>query len=93
MYEGGTVLRVQMIFNIGYIRFSNIDSASAVNFGQSMQQDWHSFSKSNTGYGKIVGDGAYLERTRALVQDPDGADMIAAEDLRFRGKLKGAKLG
>ena len=43
-------MRVQMVFNIGYIRFSNIDSASAVNFGQSMQQDWHSISKSNAGY-------------------------------------------
>ncbi len=85
-------MRVQMVFNIGYIRFSNIDSSSAVNFGQSMQQDWHSNSKSNTGYGKIVGDGVHLERPRALVQDPDGADMIAAEDLRFSGKLRGAKL-
>ncbi len=85
-------MRVQMVFNIGYIRFSNIDSASAVNFGQSMQQDWHSISKSNAGYGKVVGDGVHLERTRALVQDPDGADLIAAEDLRFRGKVRGPKL-
>lgn len=85
-------MRVQFIFNIGYIRFSNIDSASAVNFGQSMQQDWHSNSKSNTGYGKIVGDHAYLERTKSLVQDPDGADMLAAEELRYRGDVRGAKL-
>lgn len=84
-------MRVKLVFNIGYIRFSNVDSASAVNFGQSVQQDWHSFSKSNTGYGKIVGDGAHLERTRSLVQDPDGADMIAGEDLRFQGRLRGAK--
>ena len=81
-----------MVFNIGYVRFANIDSASAVNFGQSVQQDWHSFSKSNSGYGKIVGDGVRLDRTRALVQDPDGVDMLAAEDLRFRGKLRGPKL-
>jgi hypothetical protein len=85
-------VRVKMVFNIGYIRFSNIDSASAVNFGQSMQQDWHSISKSNTGYGKIVGDGAHLERTKALVQDPDGLDMLAAEELRFQGRLRGPKL-
>lgn len=84
-------MRIQFIFNIGYVRFSNVDSASAVNFGQSMQQDWHSISKSNTGYGKIVGDGAYLERTRALIQDPDGADMMAAEDLRYRGNVRGPK--
>lgn len=85
-------MKIKMVFNIGYIRFSNIDSASAVNFGQSMQQDWHSISKSNTGYGKIVGDGARLERTKALVQDPDGLDMLAAEDLRFRGSAKGPTL-
>lgn len=85
-------MRVKFVFNIGYIRFSNIDSASAVNFGQSMQQDWHSISKSNTAYGKIVGDGAVLERTKALVQDPDGSDVLAAEELRYRGSIRGPKL-
>jgi hypothetical protein len=85
-------VQVKMVFNIGYIRFSNIDSASAVNFGQSMQQDWHSISKTNTGYGKVTGDHAYLERTRALIQDPDGLDMLAAEEIRYRGKLTGPKL-
>lgn len=85
-------MRVKMVFNIGYIRFSNIDSASAVNFGQSMQQDWHSISKTNMGYGKVTGDGAHLERTKALVHDPDGVDMLAAEELRFKGRLKGARL-
>lgn len=81
-----------MVFNIGYIRISNIDSASAVNFGQTMQQDWHSISKTNSGYGKIIGDGAQLERTRALVHDPDGVDMLAAEELRYNGKVRGARL-
>jgi len=85
------MMRVKLVFNIGYIRFSNVDTASAVNFGQSVQQDWHSYSKMNTGYAKIIGDGAHLERTRALVQDPDGADMIAAEDLRFQGRIRGQK--
>ncbi|MCL6515801.1 hypothetical protein [Alicyclobacillus sp.] len=85
-------MHVHMVFNIGYIRFSNIDTASAVNFGQSLQQDWHTYSKANVGQGKIVGDGVRLERTRALVQDPDGLDMLAAEDVRWRGKLRGAKL-
>lgn len=85
-------MRVKMVFNIGYIRFSNIDTASAVNFGQSMQQDWYSFSKQNTGYGKVVGDGVHMERTRALVQDPDGIDMMAAEELRYRGPVAGPKL-
>lgn len=79
------------MFNIGYIRFSNIDTSSAVNFGQSMQRDWHSINKSNTGYGKIVGDHARLERTKALVQDPDGLDMLAAEELRYRGAIKGPR--
>ncbi|MCL6445019.1 MAG: hypothetical protein K6T83_16455 [Alicyclobacillus sp.] len=87
-----TKFRVQFVFNIGYLRISNIDSASAVNFGQSMQQDWHSFSKTNTGYGKIVGDGASLERTRALVQDPDGVDMMSAEELRYQGRTRGPRL-
>jgi hypothetical protein len=85
-------MRVKFVFNIGYIRISNIDTASAVNFGQSMQQDWHTISKSNTGYGKIVGDGAHLERTKALVQDPDGLDMLAADELRYRGAVKGPRL-
>lgn len=85
-------MRVKFVFNIGYIRFSNIDSASAVNFGQSMQQDWHSISKTNTGYGKITGDGVHMERTRALVQDPDAVDMLAAEELRYRGAVRGPRL-
>ncbi|MBX5437154.1 MAG: hypothetical protein IRZ33_08050, partial [Alicyclobacillaceae bacterium] len=84
-------MRIHIVFNIGYIRFSNIDSASAVNFGQSLQQDWHSISKTNTGYGKITGDRNWLERNRALVQDPDGADLLAAEDLRFQGKVRGPR--
>jgi len=84
-------MSVKFEFNIGYIRITNIDSSSAVNFGQSMQQDWHSISKSNTGYGKVLGDGVKFERTRALIQDPDGVDMLAAEELRYRGRIQGPK--
>ncbi|MCI0182759.1 spore germination protein [Sulfoacidibacillus ferrooxidans] len=83
-------MRIRMTFNIGYIRFSNIESASAVNFGQSVQADWDAYSKSNTGFGKVTGSHNTFPGTRGHVEDPDVIDSIMAEKYSaYRPRVQG----
>ncbi|KYP80195.1 hypothetical protein [Ferroacidibacillus organovorans] len=83
-------MRIRMTFNIGSIRFSNIENASAVNFGQSVQADWDSYSKTNTGFGKITGSHNHIEDTKSRVDDPDTVDSIMAETYQtYRPRIHG----
>lgn len=83
-------MRVRMTFNIGYIRFSNIENAAAVNFGQSMQSDWDGYSKTNSGFGKITGNHNTFPEASGYVDDPDGIDTIMAESYQaYRPRIRG----
>lgn len=83
-------VQIRMTFNIGYIRFSNIENAAAVNFGQSVQADWDGYSKTNAGFGKVTGNHNTFPHATGHVEDPDAIDSIMAENYQaYRPRIHG----
>lgn len=82
-------MHVKMTFNIGYIRFSNVENAAAVNFGQSVQADWDAYSKTNAGFGKVTGSHNTFPNASGHVEDPDAIDSIMAESYQaYRPRIR-----
>lgn len=65
--------------NIGVIKISMVENASAVNIGKNLLLDWDSHSKTNQGLGNISGDKNKLEHLANHLEDPDKIDLLTQE--------------
>jgi|GEM_PF-4416836 len=62
--------------NIGVIKISMVENASAVNIGKNLLLDWDSHTKTNQGLGNISGDSNALEQLANHLEDPDKLDLL-----------------
>lgn len=65
--------------NIQTLRIANVDTGSAVAIGNNHFYDWQTFSKSNSGLGRLAGDQNSLADIALQVDDPDLQDMLSGE--------------
>lgn len=73
------VIKPSLQINIHTIRITDVDTGSAVAIGNNYFFDWKTFSKSNTGFGRLNGDYNSLCDTALEINDPDLQDMICNE--------------
>ncbi len=66
--------------NIGVVKISMVENASAVNIGKNLLLDWDSHSKTNQGLGNISGDSNALEQMANHLEDPDRIDMLTSAE-------------
>lgn len=71
-------LPVNFHLNIGSIKISMVENASAVNIGKNLLIGWDSHTKTNQGLGNISGDANPLQQMANHVDDPDKIDLNAA---------------
>ena len=60
--------------NIMSIKVYNVENASALNVGQNLLNDWKNNSKSNQGYGTVIGDRNQHKRLKSKIDDRDKID-------------------
>ncbi len=65
--------------NINTLRVSNVDTGSAIAIGYNYFADWQTYSKSNSGFGRLSGDSNSLTDMKLMVDDPDFQDMVCCE--------------
>lgn len=68
---------VNFNLNIGVIKISMVENASAVNIGKNLLLDWDSNSKTNQGLGNISGDQNALDHLVNHLEDPDKIDQLS----------------
>ncbi|BCV20282.1 hypothetical protein [Moorella sp. Hama-1] len=71
--------RLSLQININSLRIADVDTGSAVAIGNNYFYDWHTFSKTNNGFGRLSGDYNYLSDPVFGVEDPDWQDMLCNE--------------
>lgn len=68
----------ELHININILRIADVDTGSVVAVGNNSFYDWRTYSKSNSGFGRLSGDRAALDLV-SMVEDPDLFDMINIE--------------
>jgi len=68
--------------NINTVRIADVDTGSAVAIGTNHFYDWQTFSKVNSGFGRLSGDSNSLSESAFSVQDSDWQDMLCGEEQR-----------
>ncbi|HHP50928.1 MAG TPA: hypothetical protein ENM97_03495 [Moorella mulderi] len=80
-----------LTINIQSIRIADVDTGSVVAIGYNYFYNWRTCSKTNNGFGRLIGDNNFIKRARFWVDDPDFQDMICCEQMEFppSGRLRG----
>ena len=77
-----------LTINIQNIRIADVDTGSVVAIGYNYFYNWRTCSKTNNGFGRLIGDSNFIKKARFWVDDPDFQDMICYEQLEsppFKG--------
>ncbi|MDF9407989.1 hypothetical protein L7E55_06385 [Pelotomaculum isophthalicicum JI] len=71
--------KVLLQININNLRIADVDTGSAVAIGNNYFFDWKTYSKSNSGFGRLSGDRNSIAEADFKVDDPDWQDMICMD--------------
>lgn len=71
--------KVLLQININTLRIADVDTGSAVAIGNNYFFDWQTYSKTNSGFGRLNGDQSSMTNAAFKVDDPDWQDMICSE--------------
>ena len=73
----------ELNININILRITDVDTGSVVAVGNNYFCDWRTYSKSNSGFGRLNGDRAAIDDLINMVEDPDLFDMVHQSNLRI----------
>lgn len=70
---------VKVWVHIHTLRIADVDTGSVVAIGTNYFFGWRTYSKVNSGFGRLSGDYNSLADMVAQVEDPDWQDMLCQE--------------